>query len=124
MARPSTAVKVAAFHTGVFDTIDFHTAWYSCLRQSLLPTRCVASGRLPRIDLAQELAEGRNRGPEARTRLLPGTAPKRLRGITRFRGTEFCAADQFSKTSSRVICRDYKEVAQYILKELICRTLI
>src|SRR5437868_225485 len=37
MARPSTAARVAAFHTGAFETIGFLTAWSSCLRQSLLP---------------------------------------------------------------------------------------
>src|SRR5882724_10215193 len=38
MARPSTTASIAAFHTGVFDTIGFLTAWSSRLRQSLLRT--------------------------------------------------------------------------------------
>jgi hypothetical protein len=41
MARPSTTASIAAFHTGVFDTIGFLTAWSSGLRQSLLRTRFV-----------------------------------------------------------------------------------
>src|ERR1700732_2317005 len=41
MARPSTTARIAAFHTGVFDTIGFLTAWSPCLRQSLLRARFV-----------------------------------------------------------------------------------
>src|SRR6266850_4684993 len=38
MTRPSTTASIAAFHTGVFDTIGFLTAWSFRLRQSLLRT--------------------------------------------------------------------------------------
>src|SRR6266481_4065645 len=61
MTRPSTTARVAAFHTGAFDTIGFLTAWSSCLRQSLLAPRFVASGRSPLVDGAQRIPQGRFR---------------------------------------------------------------
>jgi hypothetical protein len=122
----------------------------------------VVAGRLPRIDVAQELGKGASgscAGDSAAaasaqaettklgyldifllaylivrrkvfllilppqiavlsknssaTRQASKTSPD---NYLRFRVTEFCAADQFSKISCRVICRDCKEVVQYIFK--------